>query len=44
MNIEDGALWFNPKSEKSYLYLAKIFNESSEDEQEEINLNKGQYG
>ena len=30
---------FNPKSEKSYLYLAKIFNESSEDEQEEINLN-----
>ena len=30
---------FNPKSERSYLYLAKIFNEKNDDEQEEINLN-----
>ena len=30
---------FNPKSEKSYLYLAKIFNENDDDEQQEINLN-----
>ena len=30
---------FNPKSEKSYLYLAKIFNEMSNDEEQEINLN-----
>ena len=30
---------FNPKSEKSYLYLAKIFNKSDNDEQQEINLN-----
>ena len=30
---------FNPKSEKSYLYLAKIFNEDENDEEEEINLN-----
>ena len=29
---------FNPKSEKSYLYLAKIFNENSNDEEQEINL------
>ena len=29
---------FNPKSEKSYLYLAKIFNENNNDEQQEINL------
>ena len=29
---------FNPKSEKSYLYLAKIFNNSENDEEEEINL------
>ena len=29
---------FNPKNEKSYLYLAKIFNEKSIDEEEEINL------
>ena len=29
---------FNPKSEKSYLYLAKIFNEMSNDEEQEINL------
>jgi len=31
-------LVFNPKSEKSYLYLAKIFNERGKDDQEEINL------
>jgi len=30
---------FNPKSEKSYLYLAKIFNNSENEEEEEINLN-----
>ena len=30
---------FNPKSEKSYLYLAKIFNENENDEEQEINLN-----
>ena len=30
---------FNPKSEKSYLYLAKIFNENENDQEEEINLN-----
>ena len=30
---------FNPKSEKSYLYLAKIFNENDNDEEQEINLN-----
>ena len=30
---------FNPKSEKSYLYLAKIFNSKKEDKEEEINLN-----
>ena len=29
---------FNPKSEKSYLYLAKIFNEDNNDEEQEINL------
>ena len=29
---------FNPKNEKSYLYLAKIFNENNNDEQQEINL------
>ena len=32
-------LVFNPKSEKSYLYLAKIFNESNNDEEFEVNLN-----
>ena len=31
-------LVFNPKSEKSYLYLAKIFKEKENIEQEEINL------
>ena len=30
---------FNPKSEKSYLYLAKISKQSENDIQEEMNLN-----
>ena len=30
---------FNPKSEKSYLYLAKIFEEKNNDTEQEINLN-----
>ncbi len=30
---------FNPKSEKSYLYLSKIFNSQEKDELEEKNLN-----
>ena len=30
---------FNPKNEKSYLYLAKIFNKKKNDKEEEINLN-----
>ena len=30
---------FHPKSEKSYLYLAKIFNKNNKDEEQEINLN-----
>jgi len=30
---------FYPKNEKSYLYLAKIFNQNNNDEEEEINLN-----
>ena len=30
---------FNPKSEKSYLYLAKIFNNNNNDQEEEVNLN-----
>ena len=30
---------FNPKSELSYLYLAKIYNEEKNDELEEQNLN-----
>ena len=30
---------FNPKSEKSYLYLAKIFNKRNDDAEQEINLN-----
>ena len=29
---------FNPKSENSYLYLAKIFYEQENDEEQEINL------
>lgn len=29
---------FNPQSEKSYLYLAKIFNENNNDQEEEVNL------
>jgi len=32
-------LVFDPKSEKSYLYLAKIFNENKDEELQEINLN-----
>ena len=30
---------FNPKNEKSYLYLAKIFNQSDNEQNEELNLN-----
>ena len=30
---------FDPKSEKSYLYLAKIFDHNKNDEEQEINLN-----
>ena len=30
---------FNPKSEKSYLYLAKIYNKEEDEFQEEMNLN-----
>jgi len=30
---------FNPKSEKSYLYLAKIFSKNNNDLEQEINLN-----
>ena len=30
---------FDPKSEKSYLYLAKIFNNKENDLEQEINLN-----
>ena len=30
---------FNPKNERSYLYLAKIFNKNDNDEGEEMNLN-----
>ena len=29
---------FNPQSEKSYLFLAKIFNENDNDEEQEVNL------
>ena len=29
---------FNPQSEKSYLYLAKIFKENNNDQEQEINL------
>ena len=32
-------LVFDPKSEKSYLYLAKIFNKKDDEVQQEINLN-----
>ena len=39
INIFERDLVFNPKSEKSYLYLAKIFNESNNDEELEVNLN-----
>ena len=30
---------FNPKSEKSYLFLAKIFSRKNKDDEQEINLN-----
>jgi len=30
---------FNPKNERSYLYLAKIFNEKEDEVEQEINLN-----
>ena len=30
---------FDPRSEKSYLYLAKIFNNNNNDNEQEINLN-----
>ena len=30
---------FNPKNENSYLYLAKIFNQSGNELEEEVNLN-----
>ena len=30
---------FNPKNERSYLYLAKIFNENANEQSEELNLN-----
>ena len=30
---------FDPKSEKSYLYLAKIFNNNDNDIEQEVNLN-----
>ena len=32
-------LVFNPKSEKAYLYLAKIFEENEQEEEQENNLN-----
>ena len=30
---------FNPKNERSYLYLAKIFNQNENEQNEELNLN-----
>ena len=30
---------FNPKNERSYLYLAKIFNQDENEQNEELNLN-----
>jgi len=38
-NFFEKDIVFNPKSEKSYLYLAKIFNKKNNDEEQEINLN-----
>lgn len=38
-NLFERDLVFNPKSEKSYLYLAKIFNQKTIEEEEEVNLN-----
>ena len=37
-NLFEKDIVFNPKSEKSYLYLAKIFNKEDKDGDEEINL------
>ena len=37
LNFEK-AIVFNPKSENSYMYLAKIFKKKDEDAQEELNL------
>ena len=44
-NFEDSKILFekdivfNPKNEKSYLYLAKIFNKNDNDISQEVNLN-----
>ena len=38
-NFFEKDIAFNPKSEKSYLYLAKIFDRNENDEEQEINLN-----
>ena len=38
-NFFEKDIVFNPKSEKSYLYLAKIFHKNDNDEEQEINLN-----
>lgn len=38
-NFFERDLVFNPKSEKSYLYLAKIFKQREIDNEEEVNLN-----
>ena len=37
-NFFEKAIVFDPKSEKSYLYLAKIFYKNNNDEEQEINL------
>ena len=37
-NFFEKDIVFNPQSEKSYLYLAKIFNENNNDQEQEINL------
>ncbi len=38
-NFFERDLVFNPNSEKSYLYLAKIFKQREIDNEEEVNLN-----
>ena len=38
-NFLERDIVFNPKSEKSYLYLAKIFYKDENDEEQEMNLN-----